>query len=397
MRLADAARPEQTRARYPDEEGYVERDGVRVFWETYGSGDPAVLLLPTWSVVHSRFWKFQIPHLARHARVITFDGRGNGRTDRPAGAEAYRPEEFAADALAVLDATGTDRVALVSLSCGSLWATLLAAHHPERVERSCYIAPATGLGARIPERTVHAFDEPVDSDDGWAKYNTHYWRRDYGGFLEFFFAQCLAEPHSTKAIEDCIGWGLETTPDVLADATRGIALPSAQPIAEMCARVRCPVLVIHGDSDRIRAHAEGAALAEATGGELVTLEGVGHLPSARDPVRINLLLREFVFGPPPRMPRWRRAPARPRRALYVSSPIGLGHARRDLAIADELRTLRPDLQIDWLGQHPVTAALEARGERIHPASGATGGRVAAHPGRGRRAGPPRVRCAAPHG
>jgi predicted glycosyltransferase len=65
---------------------------------------------------------------------------------------------------------------------------------------------------------------------------------------------------------------------------------------------------------------------------------------------------------------WTRALARPRRALYLSSPIGLGHAMRDAAIADELRTLRPDLEIDWLAQHPVTAVLESRGERIHPLS-----------------------------
>jgi len=65
---------------------------------------------------------------------------------------------------------------------------------------------------------------------------------------------------------------------------------------------------------------------------------------------------------------WTRALARPRRALYLSSPIGLGHAMRDAAIADELRRLRPDLQIDWLAQHPVTDVLESRGERIHPMS-----------------------------
>jgi predicted glycosyltransferase len=66
--------------------------------------------------------------------------------------------------------------------------------------------------------------------------------------------------------------------------------------------------------------------------------------------------------------RWSRALSRHRRALYLSSPIGLGHAQRDLAIADELRTLHPDLEIDWLAQHPVTAVLEDRGERIHPLS-----------------------------
>src|SRR5215211_1777818 len=124
---------EQTRARYPDEEGYVERDGVRVAWELYGSGEPTVLLLPTWSIIHSRHWKSQIPYLARHARVLTFDGRGNGRSDRPGTAEAYAEREFAADAVAVMDAVGVERAVVVGLSAGALWGALLAADHPERV------------------------------------------------------------------------------------------------------------------------------------------------------------------------------------------------------------------------------------------------------------------------
>ncbi len=45
---------EQTRARYPHAEGFVERDGVRVFWERYGEGEPSILLMPTWEIVHSR-------------------------------------------------------------------------------------------------------------------------------------------------------------------------------------------------------------------------------------------------------------------------------------------------------------------------------------------------------
>ena len=65
---------------------------------------------------------------------------------------------------------------------------------------------------------------------------------------------------------------------------------------------------------------------------------------------------------------WTRALARRRRALYISSPIGLGHAQRDVAIAGELRKLRPDVEIDWLAQSPVTTVLEAHGERIHPLS-----------------------------
>jgi pimeloyl-ACP methyl ester carboxylesterase/predicted glycosyltransferase len=342
---------------------------VRIFWERYGGGEPTVLLLPTWSIVASRHWKFQIPYLARHCRVVTFDGRGNGRSDRPAGVTAYTIDEFVADAVAVLDATGTSRAFLAGVSCGALWGTVLAADHPERVEGVVYIGPAVALASGHPARGIHPFDEPLDTDEGWAKYNSYYWSRAYEEFLVFFFGQCFHEPHSTKQIDDCVGWGLGTTPATLADATRGLSLPRSEPFVDTCGRVRCPTLVIHGDADRIRPHAQGAALARATGGRLVTIEGGGHLPSARDPVAVGELLRSFIC---PRRParRWVRAQTRRPRALYISSPIGLGHARRDLAIAEELRRLRPGLDIEWLAQHPVTALLEAAGERIHPASAA---------------------------
>ena len=289
-----AATREQSRARYPDEEGYVERDGVRLFYEVYGSGVPTVLLLPTWALIHSRHWKMQIPFFARHGRVVTFDGRGNGRSDRPSGAEAYTIREFAADTLAVMDATVTERAVVVGVSCAALWGVVLAAEHPERVAGAAFIGPAVPLAPPLPERTVYPFDDRLGTDDGWAKYNMHHWLRDYRDFLEFFVGKCFPEPHSTKPIEDAVGWALETTPEVLADHDAGIDLPIGGDFRELCGRVRCPVLVLHGDEDALHSHARGAALAEATGGQLVTLQGSGHFPQARDPVMINLLLREFV-------------------------------------------------------------------------------------------------------
>jgi len=104
------------RARSADSDGTVIRDGVEIRYERYGEGSPAILLLPTWSLVHSRHWKMQIPHLARHFTVVSFDGRGSGGSGRPAGASAYSDSEFASDALAVMDAAGVDRAVLVSVS-----------------------------------------------------------------------------------------------------------------------------------------------------------------------------------------------------------------------------------------------------------------------------------------
>ena len=368
VELVTGTEREQTRALYPDVEGYVERDGVHLFYEVYGAGEPTVLLLPTWSIVHSRLWKMQIPYLARHFRVVTFDGRGNGRSDRPESAALYGDVEFAADAVAVLDATDTLSAVLVSESSGAKWALLLAAESRARVEAAVFIAPALPLGPLDPARTdAIQFDEPLERYEGWAKFNRHYWLQDYRDFLEFFFAQCFTEPHSTKQIEDCVGWGLETTPETLvATITAPDRVNDRDAVRALAEKVGCPVLVIHGVADAVRPVAHGRELAALTGGTSVELEGSGHVPEARDPVKVNLLIRDFVAPPPPR--RWVRGKSRRKRALYVSSPIGLGHASRDVAIADELRKLHPDLEVDWLAQHPVTALLEERGERVHPAS-----------------------------
>ena len=359
---------EQTRARYPDEEGYVERDGVRLFYEVYGSGEPTVFLLPTWSIIHSRHWKMQIPYLARHCRVVTFDGRGSGRSDRPSEPDAYREEEFAADALSVMDATATERAVLVSLSRGAERSLWLAANHPERIDAMVFIAPALPLPPATPRlKAMQEFSEPQDEYTGWGRWNRHYWVEHYEDFLEFFFSQCFTEPHSTKQREDTVGWGLETDAETLVATQLAPRLMDEDGVRELLSRIHCPMLVIHGSEDAVRPWESGGRLAELANGALTILEGSGHFPHARDPVKVNLLLRDFIKPAPP-LRNWVRGKSRRKRALYVSSPIGLGHAQRDAAIADELRRLHPDLEIDWLAQHPVTAVLEKRGERIHPAS-----------------------------
>jgi len=357
------------RARKPDRQGYTVREGVRLYWELHGESESTVVLLPTWSIIHSRHWKFQVAHLARHCRVLVVDGRGNGLSDRPLDPKAYADEEFAADALAVMDDTDTDKAALVSLSAGARWTLLLAAEHPERVTSAVFIGPAVPLAPWVPmlaATKAAVFDEEFDEYVDWMKYNANYWLREHRDFLEFFFGRAFPEPHSTKPIEDTVRWGLDTTPEVLVATNRAPNIDEARATG-LGERVRCPVLVIHGDEDEIVLHDNGAALAELTRGRLLTMEGSGHCPHIRDPVAVNLALSEFLLPPQPAATH-RRARSRRRRALYVSSPIGLGHARRDVAIARELRKLVPDLEIDWLAQDPVTRVLEAEGERIHPLS-----------------------------
>jgi pimeloyl-ACP methyl ester carboxylesterase/predicted glycosyltransferase len=362
------------RAREPDEQGYIERDGVKIAYEVFGTGETTVMFVPIDSITHSRAWKAQVPFLARTYRVITVDPRGNGRSDRPTDKAAYGDLEFVADTIAVLDALDVERAVLVGI-CVSAWHALVCAVlHPDRVQGVFAIAPwARDTTPSVPHRTdaVEHFDDDREDNDGWAKENRHYWLRDWPGWADFFFHEICPEPHSTKVIEDMIGYACESNAVVqlaLEDAEIYAATP-AEGEATL-GQVRCPVVVVHGTEDRCQPYARGQRVAQLTGGRLVTLEGSGHLPQGREPVQINLLLQEFIqqVAGDRRPRRWTRAMDRRPRVLYLSSPIGLGHARRDLAIVRELRERRPDVVVDWLTQDPVVAFLESHGERVHPAS-----------------------------
>ncbi|HEX4685675.1 MAG TPA: alpha/beta hydrolase, partial [Nocardioides sp.] len=342
------------KAREPDQTGFIERDGVRVAWQAYGElrrpGDPTVLLLPTWCIVPAEIWKLQVAYLARRTRVITYDPRGNGASDRPEESSAYDRDQLTQDALDVLDATGTERAVVVALSMGNLHALDLASDHPERVAAWVAIAPAIRDLAAFPSERQASFDrwdEDTEDDEGWGRYNKFSWLRDYPGFLDFFFDQLVPEEHSTKLIEDLVAWGRGTTGETIVRVENGRGV-GEHPVEELCARVRCPVVVVHGTDDRVIPYEAGVRLAELTGGTLVTFEGSGHAPQGREPVALNHVIDDTlagVSGPRP-VERRERAPRRPKRVLYLSSPIGLGHVRRDLAIADQLRKLHPGIEIE---------------------------------------------------
>lgn len=299
------------RARLPDVTGTLVRDGVSLGYEVFGDGPTTVLLLPTWTIIHSRFWKMQVPYLSRRYRVITYDGPGNGRSDRLTDPARYAADAYAADALAVLDECAVDSAIVVGLSLGGQYGTRLAWLAPDRVDGLVLIGPALPL-ARDPDRASigESFSKPYpENPQGWDKYNLTYWHDHYEDFAEFFFDQVFNEPYSTKAREDAVEWAAETGPDVLeAEASRpaltldgsvsSVSAPATAVAAwsQVLSDLTCPVLVVHGTRDRIQPHAAGAEAARLAGGTLVSFEGSGHMPNVRDPIKFNLLLRDFIEG-----------------------------------------------------------------------------------------------------
>jgi pimeloyl-ACP methyl ester carboxylesterase/predicted glycosyltransferase len=346
------------RAREPDIEGYIDRDGVKIAYEVFGDGPTTVLFFPVDVITHGRCWKAQVPYLARHFRVVTVDPRGNGGSDRPSDVSSYDDLTFVGDAIAVLDELAVERAVLVGV-CVSGWQALVcAALHPDRVQGVVTIAP-------------WALDDTpkLDNDD---EDDDHYRTLSWPDYAQWFFDEICNEPHSSKIIEDMVAYACDQTGEAQALMLEATPYPSSVEEAETMLRsIDCPVQVVHGTEDRCQPVGRFDTVVRHTGAERLVLEGSGHLPMGRDPVVVNHAIKDFVdrvtsTPAPPRT--WTRGGSRRQRLLYLSSPIGLGHVRRDLAIAQALREQRPDLDIQWLSQSPVTDFLERAGETVHPAS-----------------------------
>ena len=335
----------------PARTGYVDRAGVKLWYAAWGESGPWVAFAPIFQIAHSQLLKTTVPYLSHHFRVVTMDCRGNGRSDRPEDQAAYSFDSYYQDFVAVLDALSVDRVAIVGISATAMTALRLAAEQPERVT---HVVIAGGFAEslvndpKVAER-VRAEDECLRSD--WPEH------------LHQFFSSVFTEPHSTKPFEDGVRYGWATTAAVLERARKGWRDTD---VRELARRIRCPTLVIHGDGDKRVSYRRGKEIHDLVpGSQLLTIGGGGHLASARDPVIFNRSLRDFVAGTP-RTSTWVRAMSRRRKALFISSPIGLGHVQRDLAIGRELRKLHPDLDIDWFTVDPAARYLAEEGERVHP-------------------------------
>ena len=342
------------RAREPDRSGKVTNNGVDIYYEVHGAGEPTLLLIPTYQIVHSHIYKMQVPFLADHYRVITYDSRGSGLSDRPQ--TDYGMDALVDDALAVLAEVGVDTFGTVSLSASSQTALFLTARCEARVLGMVIIGGWAGR------------DSTPDARAAWEARKA-LMLSDYDTFVEGFFEGVFSEPHSSKARDDGWDWAHGTDPETLvATSEYGWLHCDGREVID---KVTCPVLVIHGKDDGRIPFEMGEDLhARLPNSRLVAFEGGGHGPQARDPVKVNHLIRDFFGVKKPRASVFHRALTRPKRALFVSSPIGLGHVQRDLAIVRELRSLVPDLEVHWWAQHPVTRVLEEAGEFVHPASAA---------------------------
>jgi len=251
-------------------------DGTRIAWRRYGEAGRSIVFVPTWNLVDARVVGYQVAALEPLATVVTYDPRGSGESDRPAS--GYDFPLHAADALAVIGATGVEDAAVVNASRGLNAAVLLAAEHPQRVTRLAAVAPYMRL-------------EPDPEPPDPARLER--WRDDWPGFIVPFMHAVFTEPNSAQLIEEMVDIGLDASPEVVA--AQELELDWVTP-ARLLGHIECPTLIVHGEDDvPVPLETARAVAGELPNTRLVLIPGGGHRPDIRSPELVNPILLEFLL------------------------------------------------------------------------------------------------------
>jgi len=244
----------------PDTEtqGYVENDGARIWYASFGSGFPVILLHG--GLGNSGNWGYQVPVLVENGyHAIVIDSRGHGRSTRDERPYSY--ELMASDVLAVMDSLHLEKATLVGWSDGACTALILADKHPERVAGVFYFAcNMDSSGAKEFEFT------PIIG----RCLNRH--KRDY--------AQLSSTPDQFDKFSEAVGFMQSTQPNYSA---------------EDLGKINVPVVIVHSEHDEFikREHAEYLARSIPNAG-FVFLPNVSHFAPLQRPVQFNEVILSFL-------------------------------------------------------------------------------------------------------
>jgi 3-oxoadipate enol-lactonase len=244
---------------------------VKIAWEATGDGPPVLLIQ---GLGYARWgWDPVVPGLAGTFRVLTFDNRGIGESDKPAG--PYTAREMAADALQVLDEAGIDRAHVVGASLGGMIAQELAVAEPGRVERLvlCCTTPGGARAVPMPEVTVRLLEEAASLEPLDA--------------LRRFVENALGPDASVALVEEIYRRRVERPPDPVGwqgQAAAGTTFPGVD------GAIAAPTLVLHGTADNV-VDVDNARL---VGDRVELFERCGHLFFWEQPERFVRIVTEFL-------------------------------------------------------------------------------------------------------
>lgn len=248
----------------PNDQGSIRHEGARIWYSTYGSGSPVILLHG--GLGHSGNWGYQVPALVESGYcAVLIDSRGHGRSTRDAQPFSY--ELMASDVLAVMDALLLERSALVGWSDGACTALILAAKAPSRAAGVFYFA------CNMDPSGLKPFEATPTLNRCFARH-----AKDY--------AELSATPQEFKNFVEDISLMGRTQPNY---STHDLA------------KISVPVLIVQSEHDEFikREHAEYLARS-IPNAEFALLNGVSHFAPLQSPRQFNAAILEFVAKVLPR-------------------------------------------------------------------------------------------------
>jgi pimeloyl-ACP methyl ester carboxylesterase len=312
-------------------------------------------MVPGFQIVHSENYKlFCVSFLSRHMRVVTLDLRGSGKSDGPEG--GYDLENWTDDIHAVVEDAGLKNFAMAGSSCGVSICINYSAKHSANVS---HLILMNGFA-----RMVRSESYPSGMPEQDLKGIVQFWHDQPQDMLKGFIELLCSEKYTLRAKELIWQWAHETSPTIWA---KGFSCSVQTDVDASLENLDLPVLIFAGQKDQVVFPSASEYLHQKIrGSRYVPIEHAGH-GFLRTWPQINRHILNFL-KPETTSPGPATAQEGASRILWISSPIGLGHVKRDLVIADEMRKQKPGLSIDWLAIDPVKTFLENSGERIHPLS-----------------------------
>ncbi len=245
----------------------IERGGVRIYYEDHGRG-PALLLSHGYSAT-SLMWSGQVEGLADDYRVLSWDIRGHGLSDSPAGVADYVEAEAVADMAALLDHCGIERAVVGGLSLGGYLSLAFHLAHPERV--LALMLFDTGPGYKNDA-----------AREGWNEN-----------------AEALARAFEEKGLL-ALGTGAEVRVSEhrsamgLALAARGTLKQFDARVIESLPRIGIPSLVLVGANDRPFLAATKYMARKIPGAIHIVIDDAGHASNLEQPEAFNAAVRTFL-------------------------------------------------------------------------------------------------------
>ena len=270
---------------------YAQNDGVNLAYQAIGDGPLDILFLPGWISQIEHLWELPalrryLERLAMFSRVILFDKRGAGLSDRELG--EYTLEQEMDDALAVLDAAGSERVALLTYSLGGPIGALLAANHPERVGALIMYASVARTSWAEDYDWALTSEERVEA----AERNNSLWG-DPGNPAVHLFAPSAEDDPLLSAWFARLQRLAASPGEALAMARASVDLD----VRESLPRISVPTLVMHRRGELVWDLRHSRYLAEnIPGARYVELEGRDSFPFFGDSDAVLEEIEEFLTG-----------------------------------------------------------------------------------------------------